>query len=167
MFVFMFFITKVSGGNDTIPVKKANISPKKVEVLNDKNLYREILNQGILYPDIAFSQALLESNHFKSHLARRNKNLFGMVVSERRDNVSIGRRSGYAVYKNWIASVVDYKIWQDNIPSSAKVSKASYYKYVQKKYSHTKSYCKMVKGIVKSYQKVFADTSQYEEISMR
>jgi hypothetical protein len=159
IFIALFFTIRVFS-NDTLIVRRG--SKREIDILNDKSLklndkslYREIKNKGILYPDIAFSQALLESNHYKSHLARHNKNLFGMVVSQSRRNVAIGRSGGYAVYVNWTNSVLDYKIWQDHIPDKAKRSKQSYYEFIQKRYSHTKTYCKLVRSIVKSYRRFF------------
>lgn len=163
IFIALFFISTMFCNNIVAQVvhvrrtsnREIDIKNDKSLKLNDKSLYREIKNKGILYPDIAFSQALLESNHYKSKLAKINKNLFGMTVSEKRQNVTTGKRSGYATYIDWTKSVEDYKLWQDNIPDKYKSSKEKYYTYIQRHYSHTNTYCKMVRKIVKYYNPFF------------
>ena len=55
---------------------------------------------GIYEPHIVYAQAVLETGHFKSALAKHG-NLFGIYDS---------RKKAYKHYGHWIESVEDYKM---------------------------------------------------------
>ena len=124
-----------------------------VDSINHRRLYDEIKNQGILYPDIVFAQGILESGHFKSDLFRNNNNLFGMRQPKVRKTTATGKRKGYAVYANWIESVRDYKLWQDNLKTKYKKSKKSYLGYIGSTYCECRHYTSQVNNIIKKYKK--------------
>ena len=48
---------------------------------------------------------------------QRAYNLFGMRLPKARKTTAIGKKRHYAVYKDWISSVEDYKHWQNKIPN--------------------------------------------------
>jgi uncharacterized FlgJ-related protein len=121
--------------------------------LNKANLWTTIQESGIKYPDIVYAQAILESGALKSKLVRINKNLFGMRKPTKRKTTAIGKKSKYAVYINWQASVQDYKLWQDYLFRKKKMNRAEYISYLQKRYSETPNYMSRVKKIIK-YEKV-------------
>ena len=153
--IILFFSCRVFG-QDTASIKKPDtLLVTKTNHLTDKSLYRTIVDKGIKYPEIAFSQALFESAHFKSNLAKINKNLFGMTVTQKR--IAVGKRHGYLVYNGWTDSVEDYKIWQESLPDNALKTRTAFYNYLQKKYSVNNTYAKKIKGIVKYYKNVFSD----------
>jgi flagellum-specific peptidoglycan hydrolase FlgJ len=108
--------------------------------INKTNLLIEIKKQGILYPHIALSQAIYESGHFKSSIFVKNNNLFGMRLAKSRKTTAIGQRKKYATYNSWSDSVIDYKLWQDNIPIKYLKTQESYLYYIQKVYSITENY---------------------------
>lgn len=77
-------------------------------VLNEQNVYREIMANGIMFSDIVLRQAILETGHFTSHNCLERNNLFGMTGGEKTsDNIH-----GYAIYSTWMESVYAYKLWQ-------------------------------------------------------
>jgi uncharacterized FlgJ-related protein len=70
---------------------------------------------GIIYPDIAIAQSLLETGHFKSKIFNDNNNLFGMKNPSKRNTLSKGTKNGHAYYDTWQDSVKDYKLWQSSM----------------------------------------------------
>lgn len=95
----------------------------------------------IKYPEVALSQARLETGNFTSAIFKENHNLFGMKMAELRPTSAIGIKRGHASYTNWKESVVDYALFQSFIISRLKtVSKAAYRQHIQKHYSETSDY---------------------------
>lgn len=142
-FALFFSITALGQTQDTTQISN--------DSLGYHRLYCEIIEQGIKYPDIVFAQAILESGHFKSSIFRNNNNLFGMRLARVRQTTAIGKKSGYAVYSDWIMSVQDYKLWQDFIPRKYLTSRKRYLLFIQKNYSHIRGYNNKVLKIVKNF----------------
>lgn len=67
---------------------------------------------GIEHPHIVLAQMKLESANYTSKLALENNNYFGMKQPRKRATTSIGEKNGYASYKSWVHSVLDYALWQ-------------------------------------------------------
>lgn len=111
--------------------------------LNKENVARSIKELGILYPDVVFRQAMIESGHLRSGLARKGHNLFGMRCPNSRKTHAIrGKYKGYACYESWIYSVADYKIWQ----SKRKVT-SDYYGFLRRVgYAANPRYCIELRG---------------------
>lgn len=63
------------------------------------NLYKEIIRNGILYPKIVLSQAILETGWFRSSVCRNKHNLFGLT------NPRTGK---YYEFNHWTESVRAY-----------------------------------------------------------
>lgn len=63
------------------------------------NLYKEIIRNGILYPKIVLSQAILETGWFRSSVCRNKRNLFGLT------NPRTGK---YYEFNHWTESVRAY-----------------------------------------------------------
>ena len=98
--------------------KLTSSEPKKNEVqgklpFTDKNLAQELKKQGVMYPDVALAQSMLETGYFKSNIFLDNNNLFGMKHPRQRPTLSKGPNRGHASFNNWQDSVKDYKMWQD------------------------------------------------------
>lgn len=66
----------------------------------------------IVHKDIVLAQVALESAYAQSELTKTNNNLVAMrkAYQEQRCN---GEKYGYATYKNWAYSLLDYALWQD------------------------------------------------------
>lgn len=67
---------------------------------------------GIEHPHIVLAQMKLESANYTSKLALENNNYFGMKRPRKRATTTIGEKNGYASYKSWVHSVLDYALWQ-------------------------------------------------------
>lgn len=72
---------------------------------------------GIEHPHIVLAQMKLESGNYTSKLALENNNYFGMKQPYKRATTSIGEKNGYASYKSWVHSVLDYALWQKEYAS--------------------------------------------------
>lgn len=95
----------------------------------------------IKYPEVALSQARLETGNFTSAIFKENHNLFGMKMAEMRPTSATGIKRGHASYNNWKESVVDYALYQSFTMAKLKnVSKDEYRKHIQKHYSETSDY---------------------------
>lgn len=118
-------------------VGKQEISAERVLTLLD------ILNME--HPHIVFAQMRLESGNFKSDLAKENDNFFGMKYPRQRATVAQGVDRGYAYYRSWSYSVLDYAIWQRRYASG--LAEDEYLEMLSEKYAEDKSYVKKVKSI--------------------
>lgn len=67
---------------------------------------------GMEHPHIVLAQMKIESGNYTSKLALGNNNYFGMKQPRKRATTSIGDKNGYASYKSWVHSVLDYALWQ-------------------------------------------------------
>lgn len=91
--------------NTKVPSKDLLPKVEVSEVSNEltlKNLYQEMVNQGIKHPDVVLRQAILETGWFKSYSCRKRNNLFGFWYKNK-----------YIVFDSWKESVSYYKEWQD------------------------------------------------------
>lgn len=98
--------------------KLTSPEPEKKEMqgilpFTEKNLAQELKKQGIMYPDVALAQSMLETGYFKSNIFLDNNNLFGMKHPRQRPTLSKGPNRGHASFNNWQDSVKDYKMWQE------------------------------------------------------
>ena len=121
-------------------VGKQEISAESVLTLLD------ILN--VEHPHIVFAQMLLESGNFKSDFAKNNNNFFGMKYPRQRATVAQGADRGYAYYRSWSYSVLDYAIWQRIYASG--LTEDEYLEMLSEKYSEDKAYVRKVKSIADS-----------------
>ena len=91
-------VKKVKSESQTsgFPVKGSRGSLPELTI---SNLYREIVRNGILYPEIVLAQAILETGWFRSSLCRDRNNLFGLT------NPRTGK---YFEFHHWTESVRAY-----------------------------------------------------------
>ena len=92
---------------------KDNVVTNSYKPFSVENLKSEIVKQGIKYPNIVLAQAVLESGHFKSDIFLDNHNIFGMKKPSVRKTMATGENRGHATFNNWVDSVRDYKMFQD------------------------------------------------------
>jgi len=116
------------------------------------NLKSEIIKQGIKYPNIVLAQATWESGHFKSDVFKENNNLFGMKQPKQRKTVATGTNREHATYNNWVDSVKDYKLMQDELGYSS-LNVDGYYKKLDTDYCPGCNYSKNIKSMIKYNQK--------------
>lgn len=109
--------------------------------------YLEILN--VKHPDIVYAQAKLESGNFNSPLFKLNNNLFGMKAIGKRPTTSIGSRYGFAYFKTWRDSVLDYVIYQCLYLNNK--SYEEYLHYLDTVYAEDPDYINKIKNIAEEY----------------
>lgn len=100
---------------------------------------------GIEHPHIAYAQMLLESGHFNSNLVKTNNNYFGMKQPCVRNTVSLGKKNGYASYKNWAWSVLDYALWQWHCAKN--LTQEEYLALLGRMYAEDERYVEKIKSI--------------------
>jgi hypothetical protein len=128
----------------------AKSQPSKTEV------YQQIVSEGLIFPDIVFAQAILESGNFKSKVSRENNNFFGMRLAKVRETTAIGQKSGYAKYGSWKDGVRDYKLWQDRIiKNKPNITRDQYMSLLNRIYSESSIYMSQVKLIVRQNKSMF------------
>jgi hypothetical protein len=132
--------------------KDKNIKKTEVKPFSLENLKSEIVKQGIKYPNIVLAQAFWESRHFKSNIFQENNNLFGMKQPKYRKNVATGTNRDHATYNNWVDSVRDYKLMQDELGYSS-LNVDGYYKKLDTDYCPGCNYSKNIKSMIKYNQK--------------
>lgn len=103
---------------------------------------------NVEHPHIVFAQMRLESGNFKSDLAKNNDNFFGMKYPRQRATVAQGVDRGYAYYRSWSYSVLDYAIWQRRYASG--LTEEEYLEMLSEKYAEDKAYVRKVKSIADS-----------------
>ena len=121
-------------------VGKQEISAERVLTLLD--------TLNVEHPHIVFAQMRLESGNFKSALAKENDNFFGMKYPRQRATVALGVDRGYAYYRSWSYSVLDYAIWQKRYASG--LTEEEYLEMLSEKYAEDKAYVRKVKSIADS-----------------
>lgn len=104
------------------------------------------------YPDIVYAQAVLESGHFKSDLFINNGNMFGMKEAMVRNSVALGTKNGYAYYKNWQHSIIDYALYQATYyhTSTRKLTRQEYLEKLARTYAKDPDYIKKLNNIIRS-----------------
>lgn len=117
--------------------------------LNDDNIVAFMEFIGIEHSHIAIAQMKLESGHYKSKLTKENNNYFGMKHPSRRATTSLGSKNGFASYKNWACSVLDYALWQRTYASN--LSEKEYLDSLST-YAEDKKYIAKVKKLAKNLE---------------
>jgi uncharacterized FlgJ-related protein len=102
---------------------------------------------GIAYPDIVMAQAKIETGHFTSKVFKENNNLFGMKLPRQRSTTAIGEQYNHAEYTSWRQSVIDYKLWQDEVLTKVK-SRRAYLRYLHENYAENKQYVNLIKKMI-------------------
>jgi hypothetical protein len=85
----------------------------ELDTLSKETVYNYLQKIGVLFPEVALAQALLETGHFSSYSCISRNNLFGMKKPYRRDTYAIDFDNGYSIYSCWQYSCLDYKLWQE------------------------------------------------------
>lgn len=87
--------------SDSITVKSTSFINKTPE----EGLKEALEYHNIMYPNIVYSQAILETGNFNSDLCKNHNNLFGLYNSSKGE---------YYKYNHWVESVEDYKNYIQN-----------------------------------------------------
>jgi len=114
---------------------------------SELNVYKQLVKIGVAYPDVVLAQAKIETGNFTSKIFKENNNMFGMKLPERRQTTAVGESRNHAKYTNWIQSIRDYKLWQDQMIHKAP-TKHAYLAYLKRNYAQDKNYIKKIKQII-------------------
>lgn len=114
---------------------------------SELNVYKQLVRVGVAYPDVVLAQAKIETGNFTSKIFRENNNMFGMKLPERRQTTAVGESRNHAKYTDWIQSIKDYKLWQDEMIHKAPTKRA-YLAYLKRNYAEDKNYIKKIKQII-------------------
>lgn len=130
------------------PVKKE----RRVEVIEDSTFTPQKLliylrDIGVKHAEIVYAQAVLETGNFKSKGFKMCNNLFGMRVARSRPTSALGEKFGYAYFKDWRMSVIDYALFQSAYARKIR-TKSGYYEYLSRNYASDAGYINKLKKIV-------------------
>lgn len=101
----------------------------------EEGLKEALIYYNVDYPDIVYSQAILETGNFKSRVCYEYNNLFGLYNS---------RKGDYFRFNHWVESVVAYR---DMIQGGHRYEE-HYYDYLKKiGYAEDKDYINKVRKI--------------------
>jgi uncharacterized FlgJ-related protein len=128
-----------------------------LSILNKENLWLTIKAMDIMYPEIAFAQAILETGHFKSNNCKEANNLFGMMMPNVRETVAVRKNErGFAVYETWIHSVQDYALYQEFMMRNRKMTRSQYLNFIDRKYSESRGYANKLKNIIQKHKDILS-----------
>lgn len=132
-----YSITSMLGGLDSLARYEVN---DDVALL----LMREI---DVQHPHIVLAQMKLESGHYQSKLAKENNNYFGMKHPRKRLTMSMGEKNGYAHFRSWAYSILDYALWQKRYAYD--LDEQEYLKKIGSVYAEDEEYIRKVKSLTK------------------
>ena len=125
------FVDKKIIIKDTVYLQK---EPVKDIELTEEEVLKELIKQGCVLPNVGLAQSKIESTHFKSAIAKENKNIFGIKTSK--SEYVIGVNRGHCVYKTYKDCIKDYIRVQNR-----------YLKNINGKYAMDSSYVQKIKKV--------------------
>lgn len=132
-----YSITSMLGGLDSLA---------KHDV-NDDTVLLLMREMEVQHPHIALAQMKLESGNYQSALSKKNNNYFGMKHPRQRTTVSLGEKNGYANYRNWCYSILDYALWQKRYAYD--LDEQAYLQKISSVYAEDEEYIRKVKSLTK------------------
>lgn len=132
-----YSITSMLGGLDSLAQHDVN---DDIALL----LMREI---EVQHPHIVLAQMKLESGHYQSKLAKENNNYFGMKHPRQRLTVSLGEKNGYAYFRSWAYSILDYALWQKRYAYD--LDEQEYLQKIGNVYAEDEEYIRKVQNLTK------------------
>ncbi len=115
--------------------------------LNWENIDYWMDEFGVKHKAIVMRQVYLETGNLTSVICRENNNLFGMKLPRVRKTTATGASRGHAQYNDYVMSILDYAIWQENMYNGQK----DYYAFLRSVgYAECKTYIQKLKYIEKN-----------------
>ena len=130
--------------NNTVDTVYMETIPFSEEALID--LLRK---SNIKYPYIVLAQAKIESGNYTSKVFRENNNLFGMKEPNVRTTTALGTKNSHAYYSDWVSSVYDYAMFQNNRMQGVD-SESKYYAKLADGYAADSTYAAVIRKTVDS-----------------
>lgn len=109
-----------------------------------------IEGSDIQHPYIVLAQMKIESGNYQSNIAKVNNNYFGMRQPAQRLTVSLGNKNGYARYRNWAYSILDYALWQRRYAWN--LTEEEYLTKLSNTYAEDPNYITKVQNIAKNLE---------------
>jgi uncharacterized FlgJ-related protein len=131
-----------------------NSQPTVMTISNDsitvKDVELAVYSLPFKFRRIVVAQAVLETGWFQSKNFKTNNNLFGMRVPYNRMTTADSSINGYAHYKKWEESIIDYYLMLSVRNDVIKMNtETEYYRYLDYIYSEMgHSYSSQLKDIV-------------------
>lgn len=117
---------------------------------SDSTALAFIEESDIQHAYIALAQMKIESGNYQSNIAKVNNNYFGMRHPAQRLTVSLGNKNGYARYRNWAYSILDYALWQRRYAWN--LTEEEYLTKLSNTYAEDPNYITKVKNIAKNLE---------------
>lgn len=117
-------------------------------IVNDSTAFGAMIEFEIQHPHIVLAQMKIESGNYKSSIAIGNNNYFGMRQPSARVTVSLGSKNGYARYRSWVYSVLDYALWQRQYAWN--LTEEQYLAKLGRTYAEDPNYASKVKKLSKN-----------------
>ena len=124
------------------------ITIKHVKKITDKELFDYIVKLNIKFPKVVLAQAKLETGNYKSNVFITKKNLFGMKLARSRPTTGQGDGKGYAHYKTWKESVIDYALLQTSYYRNCRTEQ-EYMEQLQRTYCENSMYIQHLRELMK------------------
>lgn len=134
-------------GKELVKIEK-KIEVKHVKNITDKELFDYIVQLNIRFPKVVLAQAKLETGNYKSHVFKTKKNLFGMKLARSRPTTGQGSGAGYAHYKSWKESVIDYALLQTSYYRHCRTEQ-QYMEQLQRTYCENNMYIVHLRELMK------------------
>jgi uncharacterized FlgJ-related protein len=112
-----------------------------------QNLELYLNNLNIRFPHIVYAQAIHETGNFTSSLFVENFNLFGMKLARSRPTTARGVKRGFAYYRNWQESALDYALFQTSFTRHIKTEE-EYIDFLNRVYAEDESYAQLINNVV-------------------
>ena len=103
----MFISSSIGNNSNSNQAKEVSLDEL---YLTKDSIISYMLQVGIIQPEIAYNQYVLESTKGTSRLAKECNNILGIIYIKQ--PLAIGCSNGYAVYRNKKDCILDYKRMQ-------------------------------------------------------
>ncbi|AFF28215.1 gp217 [Sphingomonas phage PAU] len=133
--------------------EKFNEKSTSSKIKNKEDLYVYMKKAGIKFPELVWSQAMMESAWMNSAVFNRSNNLFGMKKSGKRDHLQIHKRNdSYSHFETIKKCVLDYKLHQEQVLKIENIKNESQYmrRLIKTGYCPDEGYARKILAIRKN-----------------
>ena len=111
----MLFVVNLSAQKTDIEYNYAIVISDNIEKpLTLENIQKALVEVNVNFRPDVLNRIIIESGNLKSRLTTLGNNLFGMRKAGARPTTALPKKLyGYATYRHWIYSIIDYKLWEE------------------------------------------------------
>ena len=152
--VVLFLMGWLSGTNkyiinQIVNSHKVDTVYVQTQPFSEEALIDLLRSSNIKYPYIVLAQAKIESGNYTSKVFKENNNLFGMKEPNVRTTTALGTKNSHAYYLDWVSSVYDYAMFQNNRMQGID-SESEYYAKLADGYAADSTYAAVIRKTVDS-----------------